>query len=151
MPGVQATLASGDWLLRLRLTFSHVSDHHSDSSNPTASTGVDRYQTGTCKTPVFWRLARLEKRIDLESATRNTTSQAPCTELHWRYRTPKQLARNAKNPWENQGFAAERTETELFDGFPTFLKQFERYVKRFTQPLFGRHCAGSDECNLTQK
>ncbi len=75
-----------------------ASKHHSDSSNPTASSGVDQYQTETCKTPVFWRLARLEKRLDLGCATRNTTPQAPCTELHGRYRTPKQLARNAKNP-----------------------------------------------------
>ena len=59
---------------------------------------MDRYQTVTCKTPVIWRLARLEKRLDFGCATRNTTPQAPCTELHGRYRTPKQLARNAKNP-----------------------------------------------------
>ena len=70
----------------------------SDSSNPTASTGVDRGQTGTCKIPVFCRLARREKRLDLGGATRNTTPQAPCTELHGRYRTPKELARYAKNP-----------------------------------------------------
>jgi hypothetical protein len=53
---------------------------------------------GICKTPVICRLARLEKRLDFRCATRNTTPQAPCTELHGRYRTPKQLARNAKNP-----------------------------------------------------
>jgi len=83
-----------------------------DSSNPTASTGVDRGQTGRCKTPVICRLARLEKRLDLGCATRNTTPQAPCTELHGRYRTPKELARNAKNPGKTFGFAAERTGTE---------------------------------------
>ncbi|MFY7699732.1 MAG: hypothetical protein ACOVQH_05620, partial [Burkholderiaceae bacterium] len=43
---------------------------HTDSSNPTASTIVDRGQIGPCKTPMFWRLARLEKRLDLGSATR---------------------------------------------------------------------------------
>jgi hypothetical protein len=42
----------------------------------------------------------------------------PCTELHGRYRRPKELARNAKKPWENQGFLAERTGTELFPIFP---------------------------------
>ena len=46
----------------------HFSEHHSDSSNPTASTGVDRCQTGTFKTPVFWRLARREKRLDFRCA-----------------------------------------------------------------------------------
>ena len=99
-----------------------VRRNRDDSSNPTASTGVDRYQTGTCQTPVFWRLARLEKRLDFRCATRNATPQAPCTELHGRYRTPKQLGRNAKNPGETFGFAAERTGTELFDVFPMFLK-----------------------------
>ena len=68
------------------------------SSNPTASAGVDRCWEGTSKTRMCWRLARLEKRLDFRCATRNTTPQAPCTELHGRYRTPKQLARIAKNP-----------------------------------------------------
>ena len=76
----------------------HFSNHRAPSSNPTASIGLDRYQSGPFKTPVLWRLARLEKRLDFGCATRNTTPQAPCTELHGRYRTPKQLARNAKNP-----------------------------------------------------
>ena len=64
--------------------------------------------------------ARLEKRLDLGCATRNATPQAPCTELHGRYRTPKQLARNAKNPGKTFGFAAERTGTELLGVFPMF-------------------------------
>ena len=91
-----------------------VSKHHVNSSNPTPSTNVDRCQTGLCKTPVFWRLARLEKRLDFRCATRNTTPQAPCTELHGRYRRPKQLARNAKNPkqprqWRVESRAVLRT------------------------------------------
>ena len=76
---------------------------------------------------MFWRLARLEKRLDFRCATRNTTPQALCTELHGRYRTPKQLARNAKNPGKTFGFAAERTGTELFDVLSMFLG-FERYL-----------------------
>ena len=83
---------------------------------------------GPRKTPVFLRLARLEKRLDFRCATRDTTPQAPCTELHGRYRTPKELARNAKNPgktrvlqrrgqdsnnlqipWEKPGFQNEAT------------------------------------------
>ena len=51
-----------------------------------------------CKTPVFWRLARREKRLDLGCATRNATPQAPCTELHGRYRSPGELARSAVFP-----------------------------------------------------
>jgi hypothetical protein len=75
-----------------------------DSSNPTPSTGVDRGQTGHCKTSVFWQLARLEKRLDFGSATRNATPQAPCTELHGRYRRLKELAKNAKNPGKTRVF-----------------------------------------------
>ena len=41
--------------------------------------------------------------------------------VHGRAGKPKQLARNAKNPGETFGFAAERTGTELFDVFPMFL------------------------------
>ena len=68
---------------------------------PRAWVGV---RPGTCKSPAFRRLARLEKRLDLGSATRNATPQAPCTELHGRYRTPKQLARYAKNPGKTRVF-----------------------------------------------
>ena len=59
-----------------RLSGSHhpwVSEHHTDNSNPTPSIGVDRGKSGTFKTTVFWRLTRLEKRLDLGSATRNAT------------------------------------------------------------------------------
>jgi hypothetical protein len=51
----------------------------------------------------------------------------PCTELHGRYRIPKQLARNAKKPEENlwlcsTGFKklTERTGTELLGVFSMF-------------------------------
>ena len=66
---------------------------------PRAWVGV---RPGTCKSPAFRRLARLEKRLDLGCATRNATPQAPCTELHGRYRRPKELARYAKNPGETR-------------------------------------------------
>jgi len=35
----------------------------------------------------------------------------PCTKLHGRYRKPKQLARNAKNPRKTSGFAAQASES----------------------------------------
>jgi hypothetical protein len=110
----------------------HDHDSKSPGSNPTASSGVDRYQTGTGKTPVFWRPARLEKRLDFRWPTRNATPQAPCTEPTWALQTVKGTSPICEKPWENQGFAAERTGTELFDVFPMFLKQFERYLKRST-------------------
>ena len=66
------------------------------------------------------------KPLDLGSATRNATPQAPCTELHGRYRRPKELARNAKNPGKTFGFAAERTGTELLGVFSNVLGKFDR-------------------------
>jgi hypothetical protein len=44
----------------------------------------------------------------------------PCTELHGRYRRPKELRRNAKNPGKTRVLPAERTGTELLSVFPTF-------------------------------
>jgi hypothetical protein len=63
---------------------------------------------------MFWRLARLEKRLDLGSATRNATPQAPCTDLHGRYRTPKQLAQYAKNPGKTRVFERKGQEPNFF-------------------------------------
>ena len=76
---------------------------------------------GIRKPPVFWRLARLEKRLELGCATRNTTPQAPCTEPAWTLQNSKAIGQIREKPWENQGFAAERTGLELFDVFPMFL------------------------------
>ena len=74
--------------------------------------------TGPCKSPVFWR----------RSATRNASAaRRYAPSQHGRHRTPKQLARNAKNPGKTFGFAAERTGTELFDVLSMFLG-FERYL-----------------------
>ena len=70
MPGVQATLAAGDWLFWLRLTFSRISEHHSDSSNPTAFTGVFRCQTGDMQTPSDLATQRDSKNDSIWSARR---------------------------------------------------------------------------------
>jgi hypothetical protein len=80
MPGVQATLASGDWLFRLRLTFSHASEHHSDSSNPTAFTGVFRCQTGDMQTPSDLATHRDSKNDSILVARREI--QAPHDAMH---------------------------------------------------------------------
>jgi len=75
---------------------------------------------GICKTPVICRLARLEKRLDFRCATRNTTPQAP-----WALQNSKAIGQKCEKPWENQGFAAERTGTELFDVLPLFLSSLK--------------------------
>jgi len=40
----------------------------------------------------------------------------------WALQNSKGTAQKCEKPWENQGFAAERTGTELFDVFPVFLR-----------------------------
>jgi hypothetical protein len=39
----------------------------------------------------------------------------------WAHQNSKSIGQKCEKPWENQGFAAERTGTELFDVFPMFL------------------------------
>ena len=65
-------------------------------------------------------------------ATRKTTRfrqrDAKCNaagamhRVAWALQTAKAIGQKCEKPWENQGFAAERTGTELFDVFPMFLK-----------------------------
>jgi hypothetical protein len=40
----------------------------------------------------------------------------------WTCRKAKAIGQKCEKPWENQGFAAERTGTELFDVFPMFFE-----------------------------
>ena len=75
---------------------------------------------GHAKPQCFRDLARLEKRLEFGCATRNTTPQAPCTELHGRYRTPKQLARNAKNPGKTRVLQRRRQEPNIWRFFRCF-------------------------------
>lgn len=68
-----------------------------------------------CIRPALNAKARPEKRLDFWCTTRNTTQQAPSTELQRSYKKPKTLARNAKTLGEPGFcsmqfiFAAERT------------------------------------------
>jgi hypothetical protein len=43
-------------------------------------------------------------------------------DMHGWAQKAKAIGRKCEKPWENQGFTAERTGTELFDVFPVFLK-----------------------------
>ena len=73
--------------------------------------------TGPCKSPVFWR----------RSATRNASAaRRYAPSQHGRHRTPKQLARNAKNLRKTFGFVADRTGTELLGVFSNVLGKFDR-------------------------
>ena len=70
------------------------------SSNPADSADLDRGQNRNLQNPRCFGDARDSKKTtrfwqrDAKCKRRTT----PCTELYGRYRTPKQLARNAKNP-----------------------------------------------------
>jgi hypothetical protein len=44
----------------------------------------------------------------------------PCTEPAWALQTAKAIGQKCEKPWENQGFLAERTGTELLGVLPTF-------------------------------
>jgi hypothetical protein len=81
-----------------------------------------------------WRLARLEKRLELGIATRNATPQALCTELPGRYRTPRQLARNAKKLGKTRFFCGE-DRNRTYACFPCVFEEFERYQFPSTLPL----------------
>jgi hypothetical protein len=54
---------------------------------------MDRCQTGRCKATVFWRLARLEKRLDLGIASRNATRDGEQTVQYARQDTFSQSER----------------------------------------------------------
>jgi hypothetical protein len=58
---------------------------------------------------VFWRIARLEKRLDLGSATRNATPHSAKHRVAWALQTAKGTGQKCEKSWENQGFLAERT------------------------------------------
>jgi hypothetical protein len=54
---------------------------------------------------MFWRLARLEKRLDLGSATRNATPHSAMHRVAWAQQTAKGTDfAEMQKPWENQGF-----------------------------------------------
>ena len=76
-----------------------VRRNRDDSSNPTASSGVDQYQTEPCKPSVIWRPSATRKttRFGVRDAKYNAAFRHAPSQ-HGRYRTPKQFARNAKNP-----------------------------------------------------
>ena len=42
-------------------------------------------------------------------------------QVAWALQNSKRTGKKCEKPWENQGFAAERTGTELLDVFPMFL------------------------------
>jgi hypothetical protein len=43
----------------------------------------------------------------------------------WALQNSKAIGQKCEKPWENQGFAAERTGTELFDVLPLFLSSLK--------------------------
>ena len=75
------------------------SEHGITSSNPTASAGVDRGQTGPCKTSVFWGPSATRKTTRFSvrdpKCKRRTT---PCTEPAWALQTAQAIGQKCENP-----------------------------------------------------
>jgi hypothetical protein len=56
-----------------------------------------------------------------QGARQRTRRRSTCRHGHaWIGRKAKAIGQKCKKPWENQGFLAERTGTELFDVIPMF-------------------------------
>jgi hypothetical protein len=89
---------------------------------------VDRCQTGLCKTPVFWRLVRLEKRLDLDSATRNASAA--------RRHAPSCMgATDGQSNWQEMrktlgkpGFLSGEAKNRTFRCFTNVLGEFEKHI-----------------------
>ena len=57
-----------------------------------------------------------------QGARQRTRRRSMCKHARaWTCRKAKAIGQICEKPWENQGFAAERTGTELFGVFPVFL------------------------------
>ena len=90
-----------------------VRRNRDDSSNPTVSSGVDRNQTMAMQTPsvLTTRATRKTTRFSVRDAKYNAAGAMH--RVAWALQNSKVIGQKCENPWENQGFAAERTGTEL--------------------------------------
>jgi hypothetical protein len=91
--------------------------------------GVDRYQTETCKTQVFWRSSATLKTTRFGVRDAKCNAAGAMHRVAWALQTAKAIGPICEKPWENQGFTAERTGTEFFSCFPCGLEEFERHLK----------------------
>ena len=88
-------------------------DGQTHSSNPTSSTSVDRYQTRTCKTPVFCRPSATRKTTRFGQRDAKCNAAGAMHRVAWALQTAKATGQKCEKPWVNQGFTAERTGREL--------------------------------------
>ena len=89
-----------------------VRRNRDDSSNPTASSGVDRNQTLAMQTPnvLTTRATRKTTRFSVRDAKYNAAGAMH--RVAWALQNSKAIGQKCEKPWENQGFAAERTGLE---------------------------------------
>ena len=67
-----------------------------------------------------------------------TRRRSTCRHGHaWIGRKAKAIGQKCKKPWENQGFLAERTGTELFDIFPMILNSSKAVIHCAKHRYFG--------------
>jgi hypothetical protein len=83
---------------------------------------VDRGQTGAIQNPsvLATRATRKTTRIWVRDAKYNAAGAMH--RVAWALQNSKGTGQKCEKPWENQGFAAEGTGTELFHVFPVFLR-----------------------------
>ena len=55
----------------------------------------------------------------------------------WTCRKAKAIGQKCEKPWENQGFAAERTGTELLESFPMILENSKGRSRRIADRRAG--------------
>ncbi len=106
----------------------HFSKHHSDSSNPTASTGVDRCQTEPCKNHSVstTRATRKTTRFGVRDAKNNAAGAMH--RVAWALQTAKGTGQKCEKPWENLWFCSGEDRNRTFGCFPNGFGEFERWL-----------------------
>jgi hypothetical protein len=87
---------------------------------------VDQYQTEPFKTSsvLATRATRKTTRFSVRDAKYNAAGAM--LRAAWAQQNSKATGQKCEKPWENQGFAAERTGTELLGVFSNVLGKFDR-------------------------
>ena len=104
-----------------------VSKHHSPCSNPTASTGLDRGQTLTCKTPVICRPSATRKTTRFSVRDAKYNAAGAMHRVAWALQDSKAIGQICEKPLENLWFCSGEDRNRTFGCFPYVFEEFERY------------------------
>ena len=103
-----------------------ISRNHMDSSNPTASANVGRYQTGTFKNPSVLptRATRKTTRFSVRDAKYNAAGAMH--RVAWALQNSKGTGQKCEKPWENLWFCSGEDRNRTFRCFSNVFGCFER-------------------------